>query len=65
VSQQPPARPPKDWQPPPQPPEQKPSGSVRGFFRRYPLAFFGGILLVMVLAANMFGGNDEATQTSG
>lgn len=63
MSHQPPDRPPEGWQPPPQRPEQEPSGGVRAFLRQYPLAFFGGILLVLVLAANLFGGNDESSDT--
>jgi hypothetical protein len=59
-----PHEPPGGWGPPPQPPDQEPPGGVRSFFRRYPLAFFGGILLIMVLLATVFGGNDEGTDTA-
>jgi len=63
MSQQPPDRPPEGWQARRQPPEHEPSGAVQSFFRRYPLAFLGGILLILVLIATVFGGNDEATDT--
>jgi hypothetical protein len=60
--QQPPGTP---HGPPPQPPGQEPPGErVRSFFRRYPLAFFGGILLILVAIGTVFGGNDEATDTA-
>jgi PASTA domain len=55
----PPGRPPQGWGPPP-PPPQRPSGEgVRSFLGRHPLAFFGGILLALVLIGAMFGGTDD------
>jgi PASTA domain-containing protein len=56
-----PGGPPDGWGPPPQPPPQEPEDGVRSFLRRHPLAFFGGILLVLVLLGAMFGGTDDRT----
>jgi hypothetical protein len=54
-------------QPPPPPPQQPgqepPLGPVREFFRRYPAAFFLGILLPFIILAVLFGGKEEAADT--
>lgn len=60
----PPGGPPQGWGPPP-PPPQKPSGDgIRSFLGRHPLAFFGGILGVLVLIGAMFGSTDDSTDTT-
>ena len=56
-----PEGPPDGWGPPPPTPPQGPGGGVRSFLRRQPLAFFGGILLVLVLLGAVFGGTDDRT----
>jgi hypothetical protein len=64
LSQQPPDRPPEGWQPPQQPPPQPPDlGPIRSFFARYPAAFFLSLLLPFIIAAVLFGGNEETADT--
>jgi PASTA domain len=52
---------PDGWGAPSPTPSQKPEGGVRSFLRRHPLAFFGGILLVLVLIGAMVGGTDDTS----
>jgi PASTA domain len=59
-----PGVPPQGWGPPP-PPSQKPSGDrFRSFLGRHPLAFFGGILGILVLLGAMFGSTDDSADTT-
>ena len=61
----PPAGPPEGWGSPPQRPEKEPSGEgVRSFLRRHPLAFFGGILLILGLIGVVLGDPDNSPDTA-
>lgn len=53
----PPGGPPQGWEPS--------GGRARSFFRRHPLAFFGGILLVLITIAAMLGSGEGSPDTAG
>jgi len=46
---------------PPPPPQKPPGDGFRSFLGRHPLAFFGGILGVLVLIGAIFGSSDNST----
>jgi PASTA domain len=59
----PPGGPSQGWGPPP-PPQKPPGDGFRSFLGRHPLAFFGGILGVLVLIGAIFGSSDNSTDTT-